>query len=135
MAQNITRAQGGGAVAGPSSKEERKSEINRTLATSRVSTASMGRFDKVLEGEKKLKGMKRKVHSLLLFTMHGRPICVCSLNPQRCLLSGKRQQILLSYRKWRRNLARKRLRKPQETTSSTYAKPSVPPVEEREVSR
>ncbi|KAF9651750.1 RRS1-domain-containing protein [Thelephora ganbajun] len=60
MTQNIARAQGESTVAGPSSREQRKNEINRTLATSRVSTASMGRFDKVLEGEKKLKGVKRK---------------------------------------------------------------------------
>jgi len=66
MTQNIARAQGETAVAGPLPREQRKKEINRTLATSRVSTASMGRFDKVLEGEKKLKGVKRKVCSLLL---------------------------------------------------------------------
>jgi len=60
MAQNMARAQGESAVAGPSSREQRKNEINKTLATSRSSTASMGRFDKVLEGEKKLKGVKRK---------------------------------------------------------------------------
>ena len=91
MTQNIARAQGEGAVVGPSSREQRKNEINRTLATSRVSTASMGRFDKVLEGEKS-KGVKRKVRSLLLFVMYGRPTRVCSLNPQRYLLSGKRQR-------------------------------------------
>jgi len=56
MAQNVARAQGEGAA----SREQRKGEVNRTLATSRVSTASMGRFDKVLEGEKKLRGVKRK---------------------------------------------------------------------------
>ena len=93
MTQNIARAQGEGAVVGPSSREQRKNEINRTLATSRVSTASMGRFDKVLEGEKKSKGVKRKVRSLLLFVMYGRLTRVCSLNPQRYLLSGKRQRI------------------------------------------
>jgi len=60
MAQNVARAQGESSISGPSTREQRKNEINRTLATSRVSTASMGRFDKVLEGEKKSKGMKRK---------------------------------------------------------------------------
>jgi regulator of ribosome biosynthesis len=70
MAQNLSRAQGEGAVAGPLSREQRKNEINRTLATSRVSTASLGRFDKVLEGEKKSKGVKRKVRSLLLFVVY-----------------------------------------------------------------
>jgi len=66
MAKNIARAQGESTVAGPSSREQRKNEINRTLATSRASTASMGRFDKILEGEKKSKGVKRKVRLLLL---------------------------------------------------------------------
>lgn len=59
-AQNTARAQGESTAAGPPPREQRKTEINRTLATSRVSTASMGRFDKVLEGEKKLRGVKRK---------------------------------------------------------------------------
>ncbi|KAF9057881.1 ribosome biogenesis regulatory protein-domain-containing protein [Panaeolus papilionaceus] len=49
--QNIARA-------GP--QQKRKDEIDGTVATARVSTASMGRFDKRLEGEKKLRGVKRK---------------------------------------------------------------------------
>ena len=69
MGQNIARAQGESAAAGPPPRGQRKNEINRTLATSRVSTASMGRFDKTLEGEKKLKGVKRKVRSLLPFRL------------------------------------------------------------------
>ncbi|EIN10845.1 RRS1-domain-containing protein [Punctularia strigosozonata HHB-11173 SS5] len=52
--QNMARAQGVG------EKEKRKVDIDRTLATTRISTASLGRFDKTLEGEKKLKGVKRK---------------------------------------------------------------------------
>lgn len=39
----------------------RKTELEKTLATTRMSTASMGKFDKKLEGEKKLRGVKRKV--------------------------------------------------------------------------
>jgi len=50
--QNTSRA--------PSDRDLRKSEIDKTLATTRISTASMGKFDKKLEGEKKLRGMKRK---------------------------------------------------------------------------
>ncbi|KAL0580716.1 Rhodanese-related sulfurtransferase [Marasmius crinis-equi] len=38
----------------------RKTEIERNLAQSRISTASMGKFDKKLDGEKKLRGVKRK---------------------------------------------------------------------------
>jgi regulator of ribosome biosynthesis len=55
--QNEARA----AQAGAGSKDVRKGEIERTLATTRVSTASMGKFDKKLEGEKPLRGVKRKV--------------------------------------------------------------------------
>lgn len=41
-------------------REKRKSELDRTLATTRISTASMGQFDRKLEGEKKIRGIKRK---------------------------------------------------------------------------
>ncbi|RXW25405.1 hypothetical protein EST38_g440 [Candolleomyces aberdarensis] len=51
---NIARA------SGTSASSSRKDEIDRTLATTRTSTASLGRFDKKLEGEKKLRGVKRK---------------------------------------------------------------------------
>ena len=53
--QNITRAAGG------SHHQERKMEIEKTLATTKISTASMGKFDKRLDGEKKIRGVKRKV--------------------------------------------------------------------------
>ena len=49
--QNIARAAGG----------LRKMEIEKTLATTKISTASMGKFDKRLDGEKKIRGVKRKV--------------------------------------------------------------------------
>lgn len=52
-AQNVARA--------TAASNPRKREIEKTLATTRVSTASMGKFDKKLEGEKKMKGVKRKV--------------------------------------------------------------------------
>ncbi|KAF8969338.1 RRS1-domain-containing protein [Flammula alnicola] len=51
--QNLARAAG-------SPRKERKEEIDRTLATTRQSTASMGKFDKKLDGEKKIRGVKRK---------------------------------------------------------------------------
>ncbi|KAJ7217225.1 ribosome biogenesis regulatory protein-domain-containing protein [Mycena pura] len=51
---NIARAQG----ANP--RGVRKEEIERTLTTARISTASMGKFDKKLDGEKKVRGVKRK---------------------------------------------------------------------------
>ena len=69
--QNLARAQTDkGAAAGPSGRElqsHRKKEIDRTLAVTRTSTASMGRFDRTLEGEKKVKGMKRKVCIVLRY--------------------------------------------------------------------
>ncbi|KAH9833669.1 ribosome biogenesis regulatory protein-domain-containing protein [Rhodofomes roseus] len=58
--QNVARAQGSNASSAAPANSERKKQIDRTLATTRASTASMGKFDKTLEGEKKLKGVKRK---------------------------------------------------------------------------
>lgn len=49
------------AQAQPSEQDSRKHDIEKTLAATRISTASMGKFDKKLEGEKKLRGIKRKV--------------------------------------------------------------------------
>ena len=72
--QNLARAQ----HAGPSSASlaptnpQRKREIERTLATTRSSTASLGRFDRKLEGEKKLKGVKRKVRDAYTISVHSK---------------------------------------------------------------
>ena len=52
--QNLARA------AAQNTREARKRDIERGLAQARISTASMGRFDKQLEGEKKPHGIKRK---------------------------------------------------------------------------
>ena len=57
--QNIARA------AGNNPRQEKKQEIEKTLAAARISTASMGKFDKKLEGEKKVRGVKRKVRCIL----------------------------------------------------------------------
>ena len=48
----------------------RKKDIDRTLAMTRTSTASMGKFDRVLDGEKKLRGVKRKVSVSLSMRTH-----------------------------------------------------------------
>ncbi|KAI9000766.1 ribosome biogenesis regulatory protein-domain-containing protein [Trametes punicea] len=59
--QNLSRAaQEVVPTAGPAPVDVRKKQIDRTLAVTRTSTASMGKFDRTLEGEKKPKGMKRK---------------------------------------------------------------------------
>ena len=42
-------------------REARKEELDRSMALSRTATASMGKFDKKIEGEPKIKGVKRKV--------------------------------------------------------------------------
>ncbi|KAG7451746.1 uncharacterized protein BT62DRAFT_999430 [Guyanagaster necrorhizus] len=56
-----------GCAQGPSSsvadtnpREQRKKEITRSLSSARISTAGTGRSDKKLEGEKKIRGVKRK---------------------------------------------------------------------------
>ena len=63
VAKNEKQRLHNAARAMPSERDARRHDINtnKTLATTRVSTASMGRFDKKLEGEGKIKGVKRKV--------------------------------------------------------------------------
>ncbi|KAH7887347.1 ribosome biogenesis regulatory protein-domain-containing protein [Phlebopus sp. FC_14] len=53
--QNMARAQ-----AARDEREERKAHVEKTLASTRISTASMGKFDRKLEGDKKMRGVKRK---------------------------------------------------------------------------
>ncbi|KAJ3800888.1 RRS1-domain-containing protein [Lentinula aff. detonsa] len=62
---NVAKAQKAGTSATSSNteREAHKKELERTLATSRTSTASMGKFDRKLDGEKKLKGVKRKFNA------------------------------------------------------------------------
>ncbi|KAE9408957.1 RRS1-domain-containing protein [Gymnopus androsaceus JB14] len=60
---NVARAQKTSTSTSSNPRPEReahKTQLERTLAMSRTSTASMGKFDRKLEGEKKLKGIKRK---------------------------------------------------------------------------
>lgn len=47
-------------LARAAAREKRKVELEADVLRSRVSTASMGRFDKTLKGEQKQKGVKRK---------------------------------------------------------------------------
>jgi regulator of ribosome biosynthesis len=54
--QNVARASG----PNTNPRDARKTDIEKTLAATRISTASMGKFDKRLDGEKKLRGVKRK---------------------------------------------------------------------------
>ncbi|KZT05636.1 RRS1-domain-containing protein [Laetiporus sulphureus 93-53] len=58
--QNLAHAQSASAGSSIPATADRKVKISRTLAMTRTSTASMGKFDRTLEGEKKLKGVKRK---------------------------------------------------------------------------
>ncbi|KAJ3843753.1 ribosome biogenesis regulatory protein-domain-containing protein [Lentinula raphanica] len=58
---NLAREQKArGSVSSNPEREAHKKELERTLAMSRTSTASMGKFDRKLDGERKLKGVKRK---------------------------------------------------------------------------
>ena len=64
--KNLSRSQHGPAATATSAPSvrtlpERKGEIQRSLAMTRASTASMGKFDRMLQGEKKPRGVKRKV--------------------------------------------------------------------------
>lgn len=42
-------------------RDSRKKELERSMLISKTATASMGKFDKKIEGEPKVKGIKRKV--------------------------------------------------------------------------
>ncbi|KAG9101360.1 Rhodanese- sulfurtransferase [Ceratobasidium sp. 370] len=48
------------AASGQHERGEAKAKLSRTLAVTRTSTASMGRFDKKLDGDTKLRGVKRQ---------------------------------------------------------------------------
>ncbi|KAF8329022.1 hypothetical protein F5887DRAFT_897162 [Amanita rubescens] len=50
-------------------RDARKREIERGLAQTRISTASMGRFDRQLDGEKKPRGIKRKASPIRPFAV------------------------------------------------------------------
>ena len=69
--QNLAKTTGAGAGTGA-----RKRDIDRTLAMTWTSTASMGKFDGVLDGENKLRGVMRKVSVPLSMRAHS------SLSPQ-----------------------------------------------------
>lgn len=91
--QNVARAQATGGE-----REERKKDIEKTLASTRISTASMGKFDRRLEGEKKLGGVKRKVSFSqliirILLTVH-------SLRQQKHLWSKKNMHHSLYSQSW-----------------------------------
>jgi len=58
--QNITRTIG-------NPPQARRMEIEKTLATTKISTASMGKFDHQLDGEKKIRGVKRKFYPTEVF--------------------------------------------------------------------
>jgi hypothetical protein len=116
--QNMARSQA------PGEKEARKSEIDRSLATTRISTASMGRFDKKLEGEKKLKGVKRKVSRFLVHSLLSNLVLLSSTLPNH-QQSTRRRPPWHCYRKWIATRGRKRARKllgAAATMFSTYAR-------------
>ncbi|KAI9431698.1 ribosome biogenesis regulatory protein-domain-containing protein [Lactarius indigo] len=59
--QNVARAQQGPTTTTATGAQvDRKRYVDRTLATTRTSTASMGKFDRAFDGEKTLRGVKRK---------------------------------------------------------------------------
>ena len=45
-------------------REKRKEELKKSIGVTRASTASLGRFDKALVGEPKMRNLKRKVSLL-----------------------------------------------------------------------
>ena len=124
--KNLARAQQQTASvsAPPPPTAQRKREIDRTLATTRTSTASLGRFDRKLEGEKKLKGVKRKVHSVHFATVSTlRLIIPYSLTQPKYPLRLKNHKIWQFCRNSGVSLKQRRQR--LAATCSMYAKPCV----------
>lgn len=92
--QNAARAQSSAAP-----REDKKSDIERTLSTTRVSTASMGRFDKKLEGEKKMKGVKRKVSTRLVRKASGLTLNTTQFDPSEVSATDERSTSLALLKK------------------------------------
>ncbi|KAI9431909.1 ribosome biogenesis regulatory protein-domain-containing protein [Lactarius indigo] len=86
--QNVARAQQGPTTTTTGTQVDRKRYIDRTLATTRTSTASMGKFHRALDGEKKLRGVRHKIpypSCLSLARAHyftPNYICMAPLRPQ-----------------------------------------------------
>jgi hypothetical protein len=83
------------------SSADRKKEIDRTLATTRISTASMGKFDRQLEGEKKPRGVKRKVPMFDIVTSCVKFTFCFSLTRQKRLPSRRRRTLSHFFLAWR----------------------------------
>lgn len=95
------RQRAGNVARATNPREERKQNIERTLATTRVSTASMGKFDAKLEGEKKLRGVKRKVVFLpVLEILHTETDPEHSLIPLKHLYQTNKGPLWLCFRSW-----------------------------------
>ncbi|CAG8525997.1 7898_t:CDS:2 [Ambispora leptoticha] len=58
--KNTNTIANSGIVTTTNQKSLRKAELNKQIAISKFATASIGKFDKPLEGEPKMKGVKRK---------------------------------------------------------------------------
>lgn len=97
--QNIARAQ-----VVREEREQRKHDIDRTLASTRTSTASMGKFDKQLEGDKKVRGVKRKVGVDNVFCVGDVYSGYPSLSPPKHQRSMRNNPLLLSYQNWKARL-------------------------------
>ncbi|PVU84965.1 hypothetical protein BB559_007276 [Furculomyces boomerangus] len=71
--RNMEEAAAGTAV-GKNSKAFRKAQLKQTIILSKTSTASLGKFDKKLEGEPKIKRAKRKTESVTRSALEEREI-------------------------------------------------------------
>jgi hypothetical protein len=88
--QNITRANG----------NPRKMEIEKTLATTKISTASMGKFDHQLDGEKKTRGVKRKVRLNEIYFPNSYSIISRSFILRKYLWNKRKMHLLVCLRTW-----------------------------------
>ena len=56
-------------------------DIDRTLAMTRTSTASMGKLDRMLDGEKKRRGVRRKVSVPACLLPHAHSLLFAPVRP------------------------------------------------------
>lgn len=124
--QNLARAQGepdvaSSSVPGRELQSQRKKDIDKTLAVTRTSTASLGRFDRVLDGEKKLKGIKRKVRSVCTsnFTTSSNILHIRQFDPTEVSASSEKSHNLAILSKLDREPTTKKAKRSSESAASS----------------
>lgn len=123
--QNLAKAAGAGAGTGAQEKD-----ANRTLAMTRTSTASMSKFHRVLDGEKKLRGVKRKASFPPVSSPHRHPLRAHHCRPNLTRLKVRRCVEVPQYNPYQTDRYWRLVREKGETTAHAPVnnKPHAPNV-------